>query len=173
MRRLELGYSEQSTDRLFACRSVSMVNRKKPLAAERRRRAAVEIGALTDLERQRLAHEKRAAQVSRDPLGERADRFSMNSPEMIEMETRNVRLDMTFTDLIKIRDQALMVKEIMDDIIAKSRERHLGTIKQRMQCRQIADAGRRHLARFNGKTPHGDTYKRKEQVRGSSKRAKS
>lgn len=118
--------------------------------------------ALTDLERQRVAHEQRAAVVARDPLAEHADRYSIWSGEALEQETRNVRLDLSFNDPISIRNQAKMVIGIMNDVIAKTREHHLGKINQRIEARRVADYGRRQLARFNGKTPHGDTYKGKK-----------
>jgi hypothetical protein len=124
-------------------------------------RAAVTLTALSDLERQRIAFEERARQVSRDPLGERADRFSPWHGETLAMETRNVRIDMSFGDVMAIRQQAEMIKGFMDDVIAVTSEPHLGDIKQRMQARQAADAGRRQLARFNGKKPRGDTSNRK------------
>lgn len=104
--------------------------------------------------------EERAAQISRDPLGEHADRFSTFFPEEIEQETRNVRIDLTFGSPIDIRRQAQMVIGFMQDAIAKTKEHHLGEIKQRIEARRIIDAGRRQLARFNGKQPHGDTYKK-------------
>lgn len=132
-----------------------------PEAPQRETRRNTTIDALTDFDRQREAHAARAALVSKDPLGERADRYSTWHGEALEQETRNVRLDMTFGDPISIRDQAEMIIGFMQDVIAKTKQHHLGEIKQRMEARQIADSGRRHLARFNGKTPHGDTYRKR------------
>lgn len=125
--------------------------------------SSVAVDALTDLARQRLAHEERAAQVARGPLGEHADRFPEFDREHIRQETRSVRLDISFEDRdpINIRQQAEMVIGFMQDVIDKTRESPLGQIKIRMQARAIADAGRRQLARFNGKTPHGDTSKKR------------
>ncbi len=111
--------------------------------------------ALTDLERQRVAHEQRAAVVAKDPQAEHADRYSIWSGEALEQETRNVRLDMAFGDPISIRDQAELLISIMRDIITKTKEPHLGEIKQRIEARRIADFGRRHLTRLNGKMPSG------------------
>lgn len=119
------------------------------------------IDALVDLARQRAAHDERAAVVSKDPLGEKADRFNVWKGEALEQETRNVRLDLSFGDPISIRDQAEMIIGIMNDVIAKTREHHLGEINQRIEARRVADYGRRQLARFNGKTPHGDTYRKR------------
>jgi hypothetical protein len=140
-----------------------MSARKSSKKASDTHRSAATVDALTDLERQRIAHEERAAQVSRDPLGEHADRFPQFEREHIEQETRNVRLDLAFLDRdpINIRQQAAMVIGFMNDVIAKTKESHLGQIVIRMEARRIADAGRRQLARFNGKQPHGDTYRRK------------
>lgn len=128
--------------------------------------------ALTDLERQRVAHEQRAAVIAKDPQAEHADRYSIWSGEALEQETRNVRLDMTFGDPISIREQAEIIISIMQDVIAKTRERHLGKINQRIEARRIADYGRRHLARFNGKTPHGDTLQ-KRGIAGDGRPVKS
>lgn len=98
-------------------------------------------------------------------MGEHADRFHVFQQEALEAETRTVRLDMSFKDIMDIRRQAEMIKGFLDDIIAKTHDHHEGEINQRMRARQIADACRRQLARFNGKTPHGDTAKKK---RGAS-----
>lgn len=122
--------------------------------------------ALSDLERQRLAHQERAAAIACDPVGAHGDRFPEWDRETIEQETRNVRFDLSFGNSTSIRQQAEMLKGLLDDVIAKTREHHLGEIKQRMEARRIADYGRRQLARFNGKTPHGDTYKRSAKLRG-------
>lgn len=129
-------------------------------------RGNVTVDALTDLERQRIAHEERAAQVARDPLGEHADRFPEFDDEHIRQETRNVRLDIAFEDRdpVNIRQQAEMAIGFLRDVIDKTKESHLGQIKIRIEARRIADAGRRQLARFNGKTPHGDTYRRRRNL---------
>lgn len=95
-------------------------------------------------------------------MGERADRFALYREEDLERETRTVRLDMSFKDIIDVRRQAEMIIEAMQEVIAKTHDHHEGEKKQRMHARQIADYTRRQLARFNGKTPHGDTYKAKD-----------
>lgn len=101
--------------------------------------------------------EEVAAQPHR---GDDADRFTLYTPEQIEDETRNVRLDISFGDVIKIRDQAEMIMAALRLIIGKTREHDIGSIRQRIEARREADSLRRVLARFNGKTPHGD-WKRK------------
>ena len=126
-----------------------------------RSRAAVTLDALSDLERQRIAHEERAGQISKDPRGQHADRYSIWSGEALEQETRNVRLDMAFGDPTSIREQAELLISILQDIIAKTKEPHLGEIKQRIEARRIADFGRRHLTRLNGKMPSGTHSKRR------------
>lgn len=98
-----------------------------------------------DLDAQRHTHEA-------------ADRYSMFTPQQIAEETRTVRLDMTFGDVIKVRDQAEMVIACMQAIIGKTRDHRLGSIRQRVEARAEADSLRRVMARFNGKCPHGDRY---------------
>lgn len=92
--------------------------------------------------------------------GDDADRFSLYAPEQIEDETRNVRLDLSFGDVLKIRDQAEMIMAALRLIIGKTREHDIGSIRQRIEARREADSLRRVLARFNGKTPHGDSKKK-------------
>lgn len=94
------------------------------------------------------------------PDGDHADQFSALYPEEIEQETRNVRFDMTFTDSIKVREQAELIISIMEEIIGKTRQYRLGDLERRMQSHDVANRGRRVLARMNGKQPHGDTYKK-------------
>lgn len=110
------------------------------------------------------SEEELASQVSTDdPTGERVDRFSLFTPLQVEEETRNVRLDMSFGDNSKIRDQAEMIIACMQEIIKKTREHRLGSIRQRIESRAEADSLRRVMARFNGKCPHGDRYIPKSQ----------
>lgn len=93
-----------------------------------------------------------------DPAGEHADRYSLFTPQQIEDETRTVRIDMSFGDPLKIRDQAEMILACMQEIIRKTREHRLGSTRQRIDARREADSLRKTMARFNGKCPHGDRY---------------
>lgn len=93
--------------------------------------------------------------------GDAADRFTLYTPEQIDDETRNVRLDISFGDVLKIRDQAEMIMAALRLIIGKTREHDIGSIRQRIEARREADSLRRVLARFNGKTPHGDSAKKR------------
>lgn len=102
--------------------------------------------------------EEVAAQPHR---GEDADRFTLWTPEQIADETRTVRLDISFGDVVKIRDQAEMIMAALRLIIGKTREHDIGSIRQRIEARREADSLRRVLARFNGKVPHGDSAKRR------------
>ncbi|HEX7741393.1 MAG TPA: hypothetical protein VF442_02975 [Sphingobium sp.] len=94
--------------------------------------------------------------------GDAADRFTLYSPEQIEAETRTVRLDVSFEDVIKIRDQAEMIIEACKIIIARTRAHDIGSIRQRIECRGEAASLGRALSRFNGKTPYGDTKKKRD-----------
>ena len=118
--------------------------------------------AIIDLERQKVAHMARRAVITNDPAGERADRFSTYAPNEIEAETRAVRLDLSFLDVIAIRDQCSMIIAAMTEIQAITTEHHKGAIKQRMECRRVADAVRRTLARSKGQVPRGDTKPKRE-----------
>lgn len=92
-----------------------------------------------------------------DPIGEHADRFPLYTPEQIQQETRTVRLDITFDDVIKIRDQIEMILEGCRIIMEKTREHRLGSTRQRVDARREAASLGRALTRFNGKTPYGDS----------------
>lgn len=93
--------------------------------------------------------------------GEAADRFTLYTPDQIDQETRNVRLDISFGDALKIRDQAEMIIAALRVVIEITRKHDVGSIRQRIETRREADSLRRVLARFNGKQPHGDTYKKR------------
>ncbi|MBN9089167.1 MAG: hypothetical protein J0J01_19855 [Reyranella sp.] len=133
-----------------------MDHSKKPPTLDSALAANVTVAALTDLERQRIAHAERAALLRRDPAAEHPDRPSMRSPETVEMETRPVRFEITFGDPLRVREQADMLIATLNEIKVKTQEHHLGAIRQRMACRQIADVGRRLLTRYNGKLPSGE-----------------
>lgn len=98
-----------------------------------------------------------------DPTGEHADRFPLYTPEQIEQETRTVRLDVSFEDVVKIRDQCEMIMEGLRIIMEKTREHKLGSIRQRIDARREAASLGRALTRFNGKTPYGDSRKKPRQ----------
>jgi hypothetical protein len=95
-----------------------------------------------------------------DAAGTRQDRFPLHTPEQIEQETRTVRLDITFEDVVKIRDQCEMIMEGCRIIMEKTREHKLGSTRQRIGARQEAASLGRALARFNGKTPYGDSRRK-------------
>lgn len=93
--------------------------------------------------------------------GEDADRFSLYTPQQIDSETRAVRLDITFSDPIKIRDQAEMIMACMRQIIQTTRKHDIGSIRQRIEARQEAASVGRALSRFNGKTPYGEARRKR------------
>ena len=98
-----------------------------------------------------------AEELAQQPhKGDDADRFSLYTTQQVEGETGTVRFDLTFKDVIKVRDQAEMVIEAMRLVIAKTREHDLGSIRQRVEARREAQSLSRTLARFNGKSPRGD-----------------
>jgi len=85
-----------------------------------------------------------------------ADRFTLYTPEQIEAETRDVKLTISFGDVIKVRDQAEMVIAAMQEIIRRTRQHDLGSVRQRIETRAEAASCGRALSRFNGRTPYGE-----------------
>lgn len=100
-------------------------------------------------------------QLPDHPDGDHADQFSALWPEEVEKDTRNVRLDISFGEVIRIRDQAEMVIAAMREIMDLTKKHDLGSIQQRMHARHVAATLGRALMRFNGKTPYGE-YRRKK-----------
>jgi hypothetical protein len=98
-----------------------------------------------------------------DAVGTRQDRFPLYTPHQIEQETRTVRLDISFTDVIKIRDQIEMVMDACRIIMEKTRQHDIGSVRQRIDARREAASLGRALTRFNGKTPYGDSRKKPRQ----------
>jgi hypothetical protein len=93
--------------------------------------------------------------------GDAADRFTLYTQEQIEQETRNVRLDMSFSEPIKIRDQAEMIIAAMREVIAATRRHDIGSIRQRVEARREAASLGAALTVFNGKTPYGFSKKKR------------
>lgn len=88
------------------------------------------------------------------------DDYSLFSPQQLEQETRTVRLDVSFGDVLKIRDQCEMIMAACRIIMEKTRQHDIGSERQRVDCRREAASLGRALTRFNGKTPYGDTKKK-------------
>lgn len=86
--------------------------------------------------------------------------FSLFSPQQLEQETRTVRLDVSFGDVLKIRDQCEMIMSACRIIMEKTRQHDIGSERQRVDCRREAASLGRALTRFNGKVPYGDTKKK-------------
>ena len=92
--------------------------------------------------------------------GDAADRFSLFTPAQIEQETRNARIELSFGEMLKIRDQAEMVVACMQIIIGLTRAHDMGSIRQRIEARrEMASLGER-LSILNGKTPYGYSKKK-------------
>lgn len=94
---------------------------------------------------------------------EQREKFPLFTPHQIEQESRSVRLDITFTDPIKIRDQFEMILAAARIIMEKTRQHDIGSVRQRIDCRREAASLGRALTRFNGKTPYGDSKKKPRQ----------
>lgn len=93
--------------------------------------------------------------------GADADRFSLYTPEQIERETKDACPRLTFGDVIKIRDQAEMVKECMEIVIKLTRQHDLGSIQQRIEARREVGSLVERLTLFNGKIPYGYRKRRR------------
>lgn len=93
--------------------------------------------------------------------GEDADRFSLYTPEQITQETRDARIQITFEDVIKIRDQAEMVLACMQHVINATRKHDLGSVRQRIEARREVASLVERLTLFNGKTPYGYAKKKR------------
>lgn len=93
--------------------------------------------------------------------GDAADKFSLYTPEQITQETRDARLQLTFEDVIKIRDQAEMVIACMQHVVLATRKHDLGSIRQRIEARREVASLVERLTLFNGKTPYGYTKKKR------------
>jgi hypothetical protein len=94
--------------------------------------------------------------ASQPHRGDDADRYSLYTPGQIDAETKDVRLTITFGDVIKVRDQAEMIIAGMRAIIEKTRQHDIGSIRQRIEARAEAASLGRALTRFNGRTPYGE-----------------
>lgn len=92
--------------------------------------------------------------------GNDADRFTLYTPEQIKQETRDARIQITFEDVIKIRDQAEMVIACMQHVIAATRKHDIGSIRQRIEARREVASLVERITLFNGKTPYGYSKKK-------------
>jgi len=90
-----------------------------------------------------------------------ADRFSLYTPEQVETLTKPVRWEVTFEDVIKVRDQCEMVMAACRLIMESTRKHDLGSIRQRIEARREAASLGAALSIFNGKTPYGYAPKKR------------
>lgn len=93
--------------------------------------------------------------------GDAADRFSLYTPEQIAQETRDARIQITFDDVIKIRDQAEMIIACMQHVILATRKHDIGSIRQRIEARREVASLVERITLFNGKTPYGYAKKKR------------
>jgi hypothetical protein len=82
---------------------------------------------------------------------EQADRYPLYTPKQLETETRTVRLDITFGDVIQTRRQAEMIIAAMQTVILTTRQHPRGGQTQRVAARREAAACARALNILNGK----------------------
>jgi len=104
--------------------------------------------------------ERRAIPENQTP--EQVERFPALYPQEIEHDCRSVRLDVTFDEPIRIRDQAEIIVKAMQEIIELTKKHDLGSVQQRRLARFTAAVCGRTLSRFNGKTPYGEYRKKRK-----------
>lgn len=92
--------------------------------------------------------------------GDAADRFSLYTEEQITALTKNAKIEMTFAEPIKIRDQAEMIAACMRVVIELTRGHKLGSVRQRIETRREIASLVERLAIFNNRTPYG--YRKKK-----------
>lgn len=79
------------------------------------------------------------------------EEFPLFTPKQLAHETRNVRLDISFEDVVKIRDQADMITEVMYQIRLVTKRHPRGASYQRVGARREAASCARALNILNGK----------------------
>lgn len=122
----------------------------RPLPARRRAHRPISITGLPTAE-----------DLAQQPhKGEKADQFSLYTPEQIEALTKDAKLTMTFGEPIKIRDQAEMIIACMRVVVELTRSHDQGSIRQRIETRREIASLVERLTLFNGGTPYG--YRRKK-----------
>lgn len=107
-----------------------------------------------------LPSEEELNQAAERHQGDEADRFSLYTAEQVEALTKNAKIEMTFTEPIKIRDQAEMIAACMRVVIDLTKEHKVGSVRQRIETRREIASLVERLAIFNGRTPYG--YRKKK-----------
>jgi hypothetical protein len=80
---------------------------------------------------------------------EQAERFPLYTPKQLEAETRTVRLDITFRDVMQTRRQAQMIIAAMQVVITTTRQHRRGGAAQRVEARKEAASCARALNILN------------------------
>ncbi len=100
------------------------------------------------------------AEAAERHQGDEADRFSLYTEEQVTALTKNAKIEMTFGEPIKIRDQAEMIMACMRGVIELTRGHKIGSVRQRIETRREIASLVERLAIFNGRTPYG--YRKKK-----------
>lgn len=113
--------------------------------------------AIIDLQRQREAHMARAKNFDPVAAGEHARQAKDLGfdPETIDALTRPVRLEVTFDDPIKTRQQLDMLAGAIEEAKALTYQHDLGIMRQRLRLREVMKTAADTLTYLNGKTPAG------------------
>lgn len=107
-----------------------------------------------------LPSEDELEEAAERHTGDEADRFSLYTKEQVEALTKNAKIEMTFSEPIKIRDQAEMIAACMRAVIDLTKGHGIGSIRQRIETRREIASLVERLSIFNGKTPYG--YRKKK-----------
>ena len=108
-----------------------------------------------------LPTDEELAEHAKRHKGENADRFTLYTPEQIDALTKDARITLTFRDVIKIRDQAEMVRACMEVVIKLTRRHDMGSVQQRIETRREIASLIERLGLFNDRTPYGYRPKRR------------
>ena len=114
--------------------------------------------AIVDFERQKDAHMARRQQLAGDPAIPTlaADgKGPYYDPATLDALTRPVRIEISFEDPIKTRQQLEVLMGICTEVLVVTGQHELGISRQRLRAREIMKSGADALTYMSGKTPTG------------------
>jgi hypothetical protein len=109
--------------------------------------------AIIDLERQREAITARAKNFDPTAIGRREPGDTIMPPDYVDALARPVRLEITFDDPIKTRQQIEALQAALVEALVVTQDHRRGINRQRMDLRNIIKTAAEVLVLMNGKTP--------------------
>lgn len=110
--------------------------------------------AIIDLEKQREAHMARARNYNPAGNGLGAEPGdTIMPPDYVDALARPVRLEITFDDPIKTRQQIEALQAALVEALVVTQDHRRGINRQRMDLRNIIKTAAEVLVLMNGKTP--------------------